>query len=151
MLVDIRSLTLTSYNYCIALYSGFTVTEHQIHTVLNCNKHHFPDVHITVQPTDVHVCSGSDAIFSCTISRPNDQEYTTVGWQILNKDGDFVSVENRDRHTITETHGNESELTEMLQISNVTVSDNGTWYRCNPITGIVMSNNVSLNVAGKNT
>ena len=141
---------ITSYNHCIALYSSFTVTEHQVHTLLNCNKHHFPDVHITVQPTDVHVCSGSDAIFSCIIRRPNDQEYTTVGWQILNKDGDFVSVENRDRHTITETHGNETELTEMLQISNVTASDNGTWYRCNPITGIVMSNNVSLNVAGKN-
>jgi len=106
-------------------------------------------LHVVVleQPSNVTMCVGGNATFTCIVSR-RDEDITSVGWMILNSDGVFTFVEDRSRHILTRHRSsNDDRLTENLTIINLTTSDNGTLYRCNPA-GHIFSNNVSLTVAG---
>ncbi|XP_065910485.1 uncharacterized protein [Dysidea avara] len=102
---------------------------------------------IIEQPNDVRVCVGENATFTCTVNGQQREDITSVVWEIMNMNGDFVSVANRDCHILTKTMNSNGDLTENLTIVNVTMSDNGVQYRCNPIDNHLFSNNVSLIVA----
>jgi len=78
----------------------------------------------------VAVCAGGSAMFTCTVMFMTKQN-TSVGWLILIMDGGYAYVFNRDCHMLTGNNG--AILIENLTISNITIADNGTLYRCNPI------------------
>ena len=108
----------------------------------------FLHVVILEQPSNVTVCVGGNATFTCIVSR-RDEDVTSVGWMILNSDGVFTFVGDKSRHILSRHRSsNGDRLTENLTIIDLTISDNGTLYRCNPA-GNIFSNNVSLIVAGK--
>ena len=94
------------------------------------------------------MCIGENATFICEVNYKN-RENTTLGWQILNMDGDFVSVIGRDRHSLNTTISAGGDiLIESLTIADVTISDNGSLYRCNPVEFVLTSATASLTVAG---
>ena len=108
----------------------------------------YAEVTVHVLPSSVSVCVKGSATFTCTVSRP-DGEITSAGWEILNMAGDFASVMGRDRHILNRTiSSNGHTLIENLTIIDVTITDNGALYRCNPVPLQLFNNTASLNVAG---
>jgi len=98
------------------------------------------------QPSNATVCVGENATFTCTVTRPR-KEISDVRWQILRRKFGFVSFSGRRYDFPKNYSSNQDRLTQNLIIINVTTSDNGTQYQCNP-TENASSNIVLLTVAG---
>ena len=99
---------------------------------------------------NVTVClsQSTTANFTCVVDR-GSTGITTAGWQILV--GDFyINVVGRDRHMLDPrllTTNTESIVIETLTVTDVSVSDNGTKYRCEPLRDVI-SDVVTLTVIG---
>ena len=103
------------------------------------------------QPMNVTVClsQNTTANFTCVVDG-GSRMITTAGWQILDDDI-YLSVVGRPRHMIDPRSAIVNIgtiVTETLTIINVSVSDNGAKYRCQPISGVI-SDVVTLTVIGK--
>ena len=96
---------------------------------------------------DVTLCltQSTTANFTCEVDGGSSQ-ITSAHWQILSG-GDFISVVGRPRHMSNASLiGN--ILTDILTVTDVSVSDNGTQYRCQP-TSTVNSTIATLTVLGE--
>ena len=52
---------------------------------------------ISQQPSNVTVCIGKNATFTCTVNAQNQENLRSAGWQVFNKDrAKFAFVTNRD-------------------------------------------------------
>ena len=130
---------------CILLYNTYRCI-----FILWFEFHILVTVKIVTQPSNVTVCNGGEADFSCVISGPGVARnfITTAEWQIMLTDlGGFVSVLNRGRHVTHQTIRNDT-LTVTLIITNVSFNDSGVLYRC-MVTESVISTSVSVFLSGK--
>ena len=102
---------------------------------------------ITTHPTNVTVCltENTTATFTCVVDR-GGTGITTANWHIL-VGGRFIPTLGRDRHMSGSSVTGDT-LTDTLTVTNVSVNDNGTLYRCEP-SRTVFSNNVTLTVLGE--
>ena len=103
---------------------------------------------IKTQPSNVTVCSGGEAVFSCVISGPSivSNIVTTADWQIMIINLGFVSVLKRDRHVLHQEVKHDT-LIERLTITNVSKADGGSLYQC-MVTESLVSRTVTILVAG---
>ena len=99
---------------------------------------------------NVTVClsQSTTANFTCVVDA-GSTSITTVGWQILDG-GVYAPVVGRDRHmldpsTLVTNRG--TIITETLTVTDVSLSDNGAKYRCEPINDVI-SDVVTLTVIG---
>ena len=103
---------------------------------------------IVTQPMNVTVClsQSTTANFTCEVDE-GGTGITSTGWQILDEDI-YLSVVGRSRHML-DVRANRRTIiiTETLTIINVSVSDNGAKYRCEPIRDVI-SDVVTLTVIG---
>jgi len=114
-----------------------------------CYRSLYPSVAITTQPSNVTVCSGGVAVFTCVLSGPSitAEEVTTAGWHIKGiQSGYFLLVSRRSRHTVNTTVI-DGMLFDTLTITNVSHEDEGSQYRC-VTTHEVISNVVSITITG---
>ena len=86
------------------------------------------------------------ASFTCVVYRRGTSDTISAGWQILD-DGVYQSVFQRPRHTSNPIR-NGDIITDTLTITNVSVDDNGTLYRCQPYDNVT-SMNVTITVLGE--
>ena len=105
---------------------------------------------ITTQPMNVTVClpRSTTANFICAVDVGNTS-ITSVGWQILTGEI-YATVVGRDRHMLnprTSVTNRGTIVTETLTVTDVSLSDNGAKYRCQPL-GNVISDVVTLTVIG---
>ena len=106
---------------------------------------------ITSQPRNVIVCLSqtTTANFTCVVNA-GSIGITSVGWNILVEEI-YVSVVGRPRHMVdirTSVVNTDTVITETLTVTDVSLSDNGTKYRCQPF-GDMISDVVTLTVIGK--
>ena len=103
---------------------------------------------ITTQPMNVTVCltQSTTATFTCVVDRGGVSIFT-AGWHILDG-GVYVPIPQtgRPRH-MTNIIINEDIITDTLTVTNVSVDDNGTQYRCQPF-GDVTSMSAIIKVLG---
>ena len=105
-------------------------------------------VNITTQPMDDTVCltqQDMTASFTCVVNR-GGVGISSAGWHILDG-GAYVLVVGRERHMVNPMR-NGDIITDTLTVTNVSVNDNGSLYRCQPFGG-VNSMSVTLIVAGE--
>ena len=105
---------------------------------------------IITQPMNVTVCLSqtTTANFTCVIDAGSTL-ITSVGWQILTG-GMYVLVVGRARHMLdprTSSTNRGTIVTEILTVTDVSLSDNGTKYRCEPVRDVI-SDVVTLTVIG---
>ena len=102
---------------------------------------------IITQPMNVTVCltQSTTASFTCVVDRGSSQ-ITSAEWHIL-AGGAYIGISGRDHHMDNPTR-NGNVITDTLTITNVSGSDNGALYRCEPDGGDI-SIPVSLTVLGK--
>ena len=95
---------------------------------------------------DDTVCltQSTTASFTCVVDR-RGVPITTANWHILDG-GRYFSVTGRDRHMVNPIINNDI-ITDTLTVSNLSVDDNGTQYRCQPDDGII-SMSATLTVLG---
>jgi len=109
-----------------------------------------PTVTIIKQPSNVTVCRGGEAVFSCVIRGPSiaSNIITTADWQIMIEKLGFVSVLERDHHILhKEPEVKHDTLIERLTITNVSKADGGSQYQC-MVTEFVVSRTVTILLAG---
>ena len=104
-------------------------------------------MNITTQPSNVTVCTGGDAVFTCILTGPSitTGDITTAGWQRKGSNF-FLSVSGRHRHIINPTITNDT-LTDTLTVTNVSHEDDGVPYRC-MVTNRLTSSDVWITVIG---
>ena len=107
-------------------------------------------VTITTQPMNVTVClsQSTTANFTCVVDE-GGTGIASTGWQIL-VGANYISVVGRPRHMfdprfIVTNAG--TIITETLTITDVSLSDNGAKYRCQPLRDVI-SDVVTLTVIG---
>jgi len=107
-----------------------------------------PTVTIIKQPSNVTVCSGGEAVFSCVIRGPSiaSNIITTADWQIMIRKLVFVSVLKRNHHILHKKVEHDTVI-ERLTITNVSKADNGSQYQC-MVTESVVSRTVTILLAG---
>jgi len=105
-------------------------------------------VTIIDQPSNVTVCSGGNAVFTCVLAGPSvtTGAITTAGWHIKGSQF-FLSISRKDRHTST-TATIDGKLFDTLTVINVSHEDDSSLYQC-VVTSEVASNIVSITVTGK--
>ena len=96
---------------------------------------------------NVTVCltQSTTATFTCVVDRRGVGIFT-AGWHILDG-GAYVPVTNRPRH-MTNAIRDGDIITDTLTVTNVSVSDNESLYRCQPFGG-APSMNVTITVLGE--
>ena len=105
---------------------------------------------ITTQPMNVTVClsQSTTANFTCVVDG-GSIPITSAGWQIL--DGTiYIPVVGRDRHMLdprTSVINMDTIVTETLTVTDISLSDNGAKYRCEPVRDVI-SDVVTLTVIG---
>ena len=109
-------------------------------------------VTIITQPMNVTVCLSqtTTANFTCVVDAGSTL-ITSVGWQVL-AGGMYVLVVGRARHMLdprTSSTNRGTIVTETLTVTDVSLSDNGTKYRCEPVRDVI-SDVVTLTVIGMN-
>ena len=107
-------------------------------------------VAIMTQPMNVTVCltQNTTASFICVVDRGGEDIFS-AGWNILTG-GQYVPVPDsgRPRRMVSRSLDEDTDtITDTLTVTNVSVSDNGILYRCEP-TRIVASINVTITVLG---
>ena len=102
---------------------------------------------ITAEPMNITVCltQNTTATFTCAVDR-GDIGISSAGWQILVVGGVYVSVVGRERHMVNPIRDGDI-ITDTLTVTNVSVDDNGTQYRCQPF-GDVTSISAIIKVLG---
>ena len=105
---------------------------------------------IIIQPNNVKVCLSqtTTANFICGVNAVGIL-ITSVGWEILDG-GIYKTVVGRSRHTVNRkqvTINTDTTITGTLTVTNVSLSDNGTKYRCRPFSNVI-SDVVTLTVIG---
>ena len=102
---------------------------------------------ITTQPMNVTVCltQSTTARFTCMVDR-GGVGISSAGWHILLDGGIYVSVAGRPHH-MTNAIRDGDIIADTLTVTNVSVDDNGTLYRCEPF-GDVTSMSVIIKVLG---
>ena len=88
-------------------------------------------------------------IFTCIINRGNNGSINSIRWYISVGGGDFELVDGRPQHMVGNSITSMSIITGGLTVTNVTVNDNGTQYRCQPNNSNLISNVATLTVLGK--
>ena len=104
---------------------------------------------IITQPINVTVCliQSTTASFTCVVDR-GGLPISNAGWEIL--DGErYFSVAGRDHHMIDPMRNGDT-LTDTVTVTDVSLSDNGALYRCEPDDGVT-SRNVTITVLGEIT
>ena len=103
---------------------------------------------ITTQPMNDTVCltQSRTASFTCVVDRRSVGGIISAGWQILD-DGVYQSVFQRPYH-MSNPMRNGDIITDTLTVTNVSVDDNGTLYRCQPYDNVT-SMNVTITVLGE--
>ena len=101
---------------------------------------------------NVTVClsQSTTANFTCVVDG-GSTGITSVGWQILTG-GFYAAVVGRDRHMLdprTSINNTGTIVTETLTVTDVSLSDNGAKYRCEPVLDVI-SDVVTLTVIGIN-
>ena len=105
-------------------------------------------VEFITHPSNLTVCSGGVAVFTCEVNR-NGFPITAAVWQIFRQNHSFVSVSNLQFHSMTNTlQVDKDTLTSRLTVTNITSNNNGSIYRCF-ITKNATSYTAQLAVAGK--
>ena len=105
------------------------------------------------QPMNVTVClsQNTTANFTCVVDVQRTG-ITSAGWQLLLVDeGFYTTVVGRLRHMLDPRSlvmNTGTIITETLTITDVSVGDNGTKYRCRPVDDVI-SDVVTLTVIGK--
>ena len=103
------------------------------------------------QPMNVTVClsQNTTANFTCEVD-VGSRSITSAGWQILDEDV-YISIIGRPRHMLDPrsivTNIGTIIVTETLTVTDVSVSDNGAKYRCEPFPDVI-SDVVTLTVLG---
>lgn len=105
-------------------------------------------VTITTQPSNVTVCIGGEAEFTCVLTGPSitTEDITTAGWQRKGSNY-FLPVSGRKRHITIPTTIDDT-LNDTLIVSNVSRDDDGALYRC-MVTDRLTSNIVAITVTGR--
>ena len=101
---------------------------------------------IITQPMNDTVCltQSTTASFTCVIDR-GVVDIFSAGWSILTG-GHYRSVVGRARHIVNSIR-NGDIVADTLTITNVSVNDNNTQYRCEPLDSLT-SITVTLTVLG---
>ena len=102
------------------------------------------------QPMNITVCltQNTTASFICVVDRGGEGIFT-AGWHILTG-GQYLLVPDsgRPRHMVSRSVDEDTDtITDTLTVTNLSVSDNGALYRCQP-TRDVASVNVTITVLG---
>ena len=105
----------------------------------------------TTQPMDVTVCltQSTTATFTCVVDRGGIAIFT-AGWHTL-ESGRYVLVPDngKPRHMVNRSVDvNEDTITDILIVTDVSVNDNGTLYRCQPLNDEI-SMPVTITVLGE--
>ena len=93
----------------------------------------------------VCLTQSTTASFTCVVDT-GGLGITSAGWEISVSGGLYASVSGRDRH-ITDNSINGDIITDTLTVTNVSLSDNGAQYRCEPLSDVT-SDVVSITVLG---
>ena len=95
---------------------------------------------------NVTVCltQSTTANFTCVVDT-GGIGISSAGWEISVSVG-YASVSGRDRH-MTDDSINGDIITDTLTVTNVSLSDNGAQYRCEPLSDVT-SDVVSITVLG---
>ena len=96
----------------------------------------------------VRLLQSTTANFTCVVDG-GSRMITSAGWQILDDDN-YISVIGRPRHMLDPRSvvvNTGTRVTETLTVTDVSVSDNGAKYRCEPIRDVI-SDVVTLTVIG---
>ena len=86
------------------------------------------------------------ASFTCVVDK-GGVDISSAGWHILLDGGVYVSVAGRQRHMVNTLMEGDT-ITDTLTVTDVSVDDNGTLYRCEPF-GDVTSMSATLIVLGE--
>ena len=106
---------------------------------------------ITTQPMNVTVCltQSTTASFTCVVDR-GGRAIFSAGWHILDR-GEYVPVPDsgRPRHMVSRSLDEDTDtITDTLTVTDVSLDDNVTLYRCEP-TRDVTSVNANIIVLGE--
>ena len=104
-------------------------------------------VTITTHPTDITVCltESTTATFTCVVDG-GGIPITSANWHIQ-IGGIFLSITGRP-HYMDDPSVAGDTLTDTLIVNDVSVNDNGTLYRCQPLSNLT-SNTATLTVLGE--